>query len=152
LVWAQGRCGPQTAPVAHWTLTAAAARVAPPKVRPLQVRLPPVSLAPAEARSAAAAWLHEGGIPDTAVPAVVIAVSELVTDALIRDPADEIVVRAQSAEQAVEIEVESLPLEPHARTEGVLSMDVVSAVATRVSIRKELDGRHYFACSVMLDG
>lgn len=123
-----------------------------PAVRPLQLRLPPVPLAAAKARHAAAAWLREGGIPGSAVLPALIAVSEMVTDALVRDPADEIVLRAQTVDRAVDIEVESLPLDPHASTDGgVLRMELVSALATRVSVGKDLDGRHHCACSVMLD-
>jgi len=123
----------------------------------LALRLPPVPTAPAKARHALAAWLGERAATPEGEDALLV-VSELVTNGVVHNGGDEIVVRADDHGGGVDIGVTSTPLPgPGAfgRRDGDgdgggRAMAIVAAICGHVHVHNDERGRRVVSCGLTL--
>jgi len=125
---------------------------------PFELRLRPVASAPSQARHLLARWLgHRAGTPRGRDALLVV--SELVTNGVIHDGGDDIVVRAEDSVGALTIEVVTTPrgagaapfprpnIEPDEVGRGLA---VVAAVCHDVEVHHDSLGRRIVCCSLSL--
>ena len=125
---------------------------------PFELRLRPVASAPSEARQFLRRWLGNRARTPGGRDALLV-VSELVTNGVIHDGGDDIVVRAEDGIEALTIEVVTTP-----RPEGVApfprpnvepdevgrGMAVVAAVCDDVDVHNDDFGRRIVCCYLTL--
>ena len=126
----------------------------------LELRLPPVSSAPADARHAIAAWLTSIAASRRHTDDVVIVISELVTNGLVHDGGDDIIVRADRVHGSLCIDVVTAApqpgMVPYPRPNAGVDetgrgMAIVSALCQEITITEEPAGRRTVTCRIGLD-
>ncbi len=128
-------------------------------VSALEVRLPPLPLASREGRHALAAWLGPLALGTQPGQDALVVVSELVTNGVVHDGGDDIVVRADRVDGGVQIQVVTTPrlpgtppyprpnLDPDEIGRG---MALVAAMCQDVRVHNEADGRRVVDCRLDL--
>jgi anti-sigma regulatory factor (Ser/Thr protein kinase) len=126
-------------------------------VVPLELRVPPVASAVADARHAAAAWLSGLGAFGRHSDDVLLVVSELVSNGVMHNGGDDIVVTAQRTPGCVHLDVVTTPrprgTPPYSRPDAEVAatgrgLGIVAALCQHVSIHTEPGGRRTVTCSI----
>jgi anti-sigma regulatory factor (Ser/Thr protein kinase) len=126
----------------------------------LQLRLAPVPSAPADARRAMAAWMTSIGASGRGTDDAVIVMSELVTNGLVHDGGDDIIVRADRIDGTLCIDVVTVPLRPGTAPyprpnvgadETARGMVILEALCREVTTTQDPSGRRTLTCQLWLD-
>lgn len=123
----------------------------------LELRLAPLPLACSHARHALRAWLGPVALSTRAGQDALVVVSELVTNGVVHDGGDNIVVRADNVDGCLEIQVVTTPRRPGTAPyprpnvepdEIGRGMTLVAAVCQDVQVHNDTVGRRVVTCSV----
>ena len=127
---------------------------------PLELHVPPVATAVADARHAAAVWLSGAGVLPASAHDVLVVLSELVTNGVVHDGGDDIIVTANSDPGCVRLEVVTTPRSPGAPgyprpdidfgTAG-RGMAIVAALCQDVTIHTEPSGQRTVTCAINVE-
>jgi serine/threonine-protein kinase RsbW len=120
----------------------------------LELRLHPLMSAPAQARHALAPWLAAIGAKGTAADDALLVVSELVTNGAIHSRDDDILVRADTADDEVFIEVVTRGRDDDGPSRGAApagrGMSIVADICRQVVSRNDPSGQRIIICSLKL--
>ena len=125
------------------------------------LNVPPVAAAVAGSRHMAAAWLSGAGVLGASANDVLVVLSELVTNGVVHDGGDDIVVSASTTPGCVHLEVVTTPRPPGAaqyeRPDADFGgtgrgMGIVAELCQDVTIHTEPSGQRTVTCAINIRG